>query len=253
MERPFRARLLAGDLLVGTIVTLAAPEVAELLASAGFDWLFIDAEHAPLGFRDAQALLQAAGSGCPCLVRVPAGEEVWLKKALDLGAAGVIVPQVHSAEQAERVVRLCKYPPQGTRGVGVARAHGYGNRFGEYMALANDQVAVVLQAESAAAVRNIRSIVEVPGVDAILIGPYDLSASLGKTGKLADPEVTGAIATVTEACLAAGMRLGAFGIDAPAVRPFIERGYTLIAAGIDTLLLSTAAGDLLSGIVQPAP
>jgi len=240
--------LLAGELLIGPIVTLPAPEITEILAGVGFDWLFIDAEHSPMGMRDAQALLQAAGPGCPCLVRVPAGEEVWIKKALDTGAAGLIVPQVHSAEQAERVVKLCKYPPQGARGVGVARAQGYGGCFGEYVATANEQLAVVIQAESAEAVRNIGAIVAVPGIDAVLVGPYDLSASLGKPGELLDPEVRGAIARITEICLNAGVRLGAFGTDAAAVQPFIDQGFTLIAAGIDTLFLSGAASDLLSAL-----
>jgi 2-dehydro-3-deoxyglucarate aldolase len=245
MSHHFRTRLLAGELLVGPVVTLPTPEVAEILAGLGFDWLFIDAEHAPIGFRDAQILLQAAGIGCPCLVRVPDGEEVWIKHALDIGAAGVIVPQVHSAEQAERVVRLCKYPPDGSRGVGVARAQGYGSRFNQYVASANEQVVVVIQAESAEAVRNIESIVQVAGVDAVLVGPYDLSASLGKAGELSDPTVVDAIAAVKASCLDAGMRLGVFGADASAVRALIEEGFSLIAVGIDTLFLSRAASEAL--------
>jgi 2-dehydro-3-deoxyglucarate aldolase/4-hydroxy-2-oxoheptanedioate aldolase len=250
MSAQLHSRLIAGELLVGPVVTLPAPEVAEILAGLGFDWLFIDVEHSPMGFREAQMLLQAVGTRCPCLVRVPAGEEVWIKKALDIGASGVIVPQVHSAEQAECIVRLCKYPPEGSRGVGVARAHGYGRWFSEYVAQANEQVAVVIQVESAQAVRNIRSIVQVPGLDAVFVGPYDLSSSLGKAGLLTDPGVRAAIETVTASCLRAGMRLGAFGTDAPAVQPFIEQGYTLIAVGIDTLFLSGAAGSVLSDVAQ---
>ena len=250
MKVSFRARLAAGELLVGPIVTLPAPEVSELLASLGFDWLFVDMEHSPLSVGDVQAMLQGAGPHCAALVRVPAGEEAWIKKVLDTGASGIIVPQVHTAEQAEQVVRLCKYPPEGARGVGVARAHGYGNRFSPYIATANEQVVVVVQAESAEAVRNIESIASVPGVDAVLVGPYDLSSSLGKPGQLSDPEVQAAISAVTEGCLKAGTRLGAFGLDAAAVHPFIEQGYTLIAAGIDTLFLSSAATDVLVGITE---
>jgi 2-dehydro-3-deoxyglucarate aldolase/4-hydroxy-2-oxoheptanedioate aldolase len=246
MNHSFRSRLGAGELLVGTIVTLAAPEVAEILAGAGFDWLFIDGEHGPLDARDAQALLQAADGRCPSLIRVPVGEEVWIKKALDVGAAGVIAPQVQSAEDAERIVRLCKYPPEGSRGVGVARAHGYGRRFREYVDRANEEVAVVLQAEHVAAVRNIRSIVSVPGIDAILLGPYDLSASLGKPGQVSDPEVQQAIATIRESCLKAGVKLGAFAADARTARSFVEQGFTLIAVGIDSLFLMSAAGDTLA-------
>jgi len=185
-------------------------------------------------------------------VRAPVGDEVWLKKMLDIGAAGVIVPQVHTAVQAEQVVSLCKYPPLGSRGVGVARAHGYGSRFAEYVAGANQEVAVVIQVESAAAVRDIKAIVQVPGIDALLIGPYDLSASLGRMGQVAHPDVTGAIATVADACLGAGISLGVFGVDAAAVRPYIERGFTLIAVGIDTLFLSTSAAKILSDLAEPA-
>lgn len=248
MNRQFKARLLAGELLVGTVVSLPAPEVAELLAALGFDWLFIDTEHGPLGIRDAQALLQAAGPDCPCLVRVPTGEEAWIKKALDIGAAGVIVPQVNSAEQAQRVVSLCKYPPAGVRGVGLARAQGYGTRFQEYVASANEQLVVVIQAETAQAVEKIESIAKVPGIDAVLIGPYDLSSSLGKPGALDDPDVVAAMARVRDACQQAGVRLGAFAADVPAARAFIDQGFTLIATGADITFLSEAAQDALTGV-----
>jgi 2-dehydro-3-deoxyglucarate aldolase len=250
MKHHFRRRLLDGERLVGTIVTLPAPEVSELMAGLGFDWLFVDAEHAPLEMHEAQILLQAAGADYPCLVRVPAGDEVWIKKALDIGAAGVIVPQVHTAEQARRVVRLCRYPPEGTRGVGVARAHGYGTYFQEYLDTANEQVSVVIQAESAEAVGQIQSIVEVPGIDAVLIGPYDLSSSLGKAGQVDDPTVQQAIAAVTNTCQRAGIPLGAFGVSASAVRPFLEWGFTLIAVGIDMLFLSKAASEVLSRVAE---
>jgi 2-dehydro-3-deoxyglucarate aldolase/4-hydroxy-2-oxoheptanedioate aldolase len=252
MDTTFRTKLIAGNRLVGTVVSLPTPEVVELLAGLGFDWLFIDGEHGPIGIHAAQSMLQAAGSGFPCLVRVPVGNEEWLKKVLDLGATGVIVPQVHNAAQAEEVVRHCKYPPTGNRGVGVARAHAYGNRFGEYLAQANEHTTVVVQAESAEAVENIEAIVQVPGIDAILVGPFDLSASLGKTGQLTDPVVQSAIGAITQACLAAGVRLGAFGVDPAAVQPFVELGYTLIAVGLDTMFLSTSASETLSA-VKKAP
>jgi 2-dehydro-3-deoxyglucarate aldolase len=252
MNGELKERLLAGERLAGTVVSLPAPEIAELLATIGFDWLFVDMEHGPLGIRDAQALLQAAGPDCPCLVRVPTGEEAWIKKALDIGAAGVIVPQVNSAEQARRVVSLCKYPPIGVRGVGLARAQGYGTRFQEYLAKANEQVLVVIQAETAQAVENIDSIARVPGLDAILIGPFDLSSSLGKPGALADPDVVAAIARVRDACQQAGVRLGAFAADVPAARAFIDQGFTLIATGADIMFLSKAAQDTLAGVTAVA-
>ena len=145
MTEPFATRLRRGDTLLGTIVTLAAPEVPELLSAAGLDWLFIDCEHAPLDFLAAQALLQAAR--VPCVVRVPDGHEATLKKALDIGAAGVVIPMVNSGQQARGIVSFCKYPPLGTRGVGIVRAQSYGLSFQDYVAHANESTAVIVQVE----------------------------------------------------------------------------------------------------------
>ncbi len=246
MAGDFRVRLKRGDKLLGTMVTLASPVAAEILSGVGFDWLFVDGEHGPLDAGDLLGILQAADHRVACVVRVPAGDEVAIKKVLDLGASGVIVPQVNTAQQAADVVRFSRYAPLGARGVGLARAHGYGLRFQEYMESANEQVAVVVQAEHAIAADNIESIVKVPGVDAVLLGPYDLSASLGHTGKLDHPAVVAAIDHITKTCQAAKMPLGYFGVNAAAVKPFITRGYTLIVAGVDTLLLGAGAKRLLS-------
>ena len=246
MTQQFRSRLVNGELLIGTVVTLSCPEVAEVLAGAGFDWLFIDAEHSPLEARDMQALLQGAGPGTPCVVRLSSGEQVPIKKALDIGAAGIIAPQVNSAEQAQAVVRFSKYPPLGARGVGIGRAHGYGLGFQEYVDTANESIAVIVQAEHVDAVDNIEAIVSVPGIDGVLVGPYDLSASLGRLGQVDHPEVTAAIDRVTRACREAGVRLGIFGASPAAVRPSIEQGFPLIAVGGDTLMLGRAAKDVLA-------
>ena len=228
------------------MVTLPSPAIAEILAGLGFDWLFIDGEHGPLETRELLGILQAVSRDVACIVRVPAADEVAIKKVLDLGAAGIIVPQVNSAEQAADVVRFARYAPQGTRGVGLARAHGYGLRFQEYVSSANEQIAVIVQAEHVRAVENIESIARVSGVDAVLLGPYDLSASLGKMGQVDDPGVVAAIARVTDACRAAGMPLGYFGVTAAAVRPYAERGYTLLVAGVDTFFVGQGAKTLLA-------
>jgi 2-keto-3-deoxy-L-rhamnonate aldolase RhmA len=241
----FRARLRNGEKLYGTMVTLPSAATAEVLAALGFDWLFIDAEHGPLETRELLGLLQAVSHRVACIVRVPSCDEVAIKKALDLGAHGIIVPQVNSAEQAASAVRFARYPPEGARGVGLARAHGYGARFKEYVESANREIAVIVQAEHARAVESIDAIVRVPGVDAVLLGPYDLSASLGKMGKVDDPAVVAAIGRVTDACRAARMPLGFFGVSAAAVKPYAERGYTLLVAGVDTALLGGAARALL--------
>jgi 2-keto-3-deoxy-L-rhamnonate aldolase RhmA len=246
MTQDFRSRLQRREKLVGTMVTLASASSAEVLASLGFDWLFIDAEHGPLETRELLGILQAVGDKTACIVRVPEAAEVPIKKALDLGAHGIIVPQVNTAEQAADVVRFARYAPDGARGVGLARAHGYGLKFREYLSAANREIAVIVQAEHARAVDNIDAIVRVPGVDAVLLGPYDLSASLGKMGQIDDPAVVAAIGRVTEACRAVGMPLGYFGVTAAAVRPFIARGYTLLVAGVDTLYLANGAKAVLA-------
>ncbi len=248
MSQDFRARLKAGETLMGTMATLPTPAVAEILASVGFDWLFVDGEHGPLETADLLGILQAVGGRSACLYRVPEAAEVPIKKALDLGADGIIAPQVNTPEQAADVVRWARFAPQGSRGVGLARAHGYGLKFAEYLESANEQTTVVVQAEHALAAENIEKTVQVEGIDAVLLGPYDLSASLGQTGKLDHPSVTQAIDHITATCQAAGIPLGYFGVTADAVRPYINRGYTLIVAGVDALMLGTAAGKLLNNL-----
>lgn len=245
MKSDFKTRLAAGETLLGTMLTFPCPSSAEILAHSGFDWLFIDGEHGPLETSDILSILQAVGDRAACIVRVPDGSDVGIKKVLDLGADGVIVPQVNTAVTAQDVVRSAKYAPLGARGVGLARAHGYGLRFQQYMESANEQTAVIVQAEHIQAVENIDDIVRVPGVDAILLGPYDLSASLGKIGQIDDPEVTAAIDRVVTACRDVGMPLGYFGVSAAAVRPYMKQGCRLIVAGVDSTLLAGSAAALL--------
>ncbi|MGD9858013.1 MAG: HpcH/HpaI aldolase/citrate lyase family protein [Planctomycetaceae bacterium] len=246
MPGSFRSRLKAGERLIGTMVTIPSAATAEILADVGFDWLFLDGEHGPLGTSDMLAILQAVGDRVPCIVRVHGAEEGPIKRILDLGAAGIIVPQTNTAQQVADVVRFSRYAPVGARGVGLGRAHGYGLRFQEYMDKANDEVVVIVQAEHADAVKNIQEMAAVPGIDAILLGPYDLAASLGKMGQINDPEVTGAIDRVTAACRQANLPLGIFGITADSLRPYMDQGYSLIVASVDTLFLGGAAKSMLS-------
>ena len=246
-NRNFADKLRNGDLLIGTLLSLPSPEIAEMMANTGFDWLFIDAEHGAFNPQQAQSMVQAA-SPCPCVIRVPSGDEVWIKKALDIGVDGIIVPQVHIAAQAESIVKRCKYSPEGTRGVGIGRAHKYGIEFEQYIQNANREVAVILQAESQEAIDNIDSIVNIKGVDAILIGPYDLSARLGKIGQVTDPVVLNAIDEIAESCQEAGVKLGFFGVSADAVKPYIDKGFTLITAGVDSLFIIKSAKEIMAEI-----
>jgi 4-hydroxy-2-oxoheptanedioate aldolase len=243
----FVTRLRAGDILIGTLISLPSPEICELLSHVGYDWLFIDAEHGAFNPQQAQGMLQAAAP-TPCVIRVPIGETVWIKKALDIGAAGIIVPQVHNSAQAKKIVHHCKYAPTGDRGIGIGRAHKYGLDFERYIENANEETAVILQAESCEAVDNINDIANIKGVDGILIGPYDLSASLGRPGEIDHPSVQSAINKIIEGCQNAGVSMGFFGVNAESVLPYKEKGFNLLTVGVDTTFLIKSASETLKDI-----
>jgi len=244
----FRNEVLSGKTLIGTVVTLPCAQTAEILAYAGFDWLWIDAEHSPLEMGEIQGILQATQDRCAGVVRIPSNDEVYIKKALDIGAAGLIAPHVDTAEIARRVVQFAKYPPLGQRSIAAARAHGYGLYFADYMKYANEQIALIVQIEHINGARNIESILEVDGVDAVMIGPYDLSGSLGRPGEIEDCEVQDLISRVQQACLKRQKPIGIFadGVDA-AVR-YLDQGFSLIAVGVDTMMLIKSAQEVLSGM-----
>lgn len=243
--KTFRQRLHSGEVLLSTLVSFPSPEVVELLSKLDFDWLFVDGEHGPFGTLEMQRMLQAAGNNCPCLIRVPSNDRVYIKQALDIGAAGIIVPQINSAEEAQAAVDAAKYPPRGQRGVGLARAHEYGISFTDYLAKADKETCVVIQAETRGAIEQIEDIVAIKDVDAILIGPYDLSANLGHMGEIDHPEVISAIEKVEQACKQANVKLGYFGVNAASVLPYKEKGFTLLTIGVDSIFVLNGAQQLL--------
>jgi len=245
MEQTLKERLLNLETLIGTVVTISAPEVADILSRLGFDFLWIDTEHGPPGLPQAQMLVQAAGARCSTVIRVPSQDEAWIKKTLDIGCDGVIVPHVSTAEQASRVVELCLYPPAGTRSVGAARAQGYGLDLPEGIQRANEQIAVIVQAEHIDAVYNIEGILNVEGVTAVLIGPYDLSGSLGVPGQIDSPKVRDAIDRVTKACHKAEMPVGIFAADTATARHALANGVNMVALGLDASFLWQSASRAL--------
>ncbi|MGI9519463.1 MAG: HpcH/HpaI aldolase family protein [Pirellulaceae bacterium] len=245
-----KSRLRSGELLLGTMITLPSPDVTEIMALAGFDWLFIDGEHGPFDASNLGQILRAASDHAACLVRVPAIEEVPLKQALDLGAAGIIVPKVNTANEAAQIVDWCRYPPHGSRGIGLARAHGFGHRSSEYMTAANSDLLVIVQAEHREAVENIESIVAVDGIDCVFVGPHDLSASFGKTGQVDDPEVVAAIDRVVSVCQSRQMPLGFFGMAPHHVQPWVDRGVNLICVGVDAALLADSAKQIRAAFTK---
>ena len=241
----FTQRLRQNDLLLGTMLTLPSPELAEMISSCGYDWLFMDGEHGNLSTLDWQRMLQAVAGRSAAIIRVATNSEREIKKILDIGADGIIAPQVNTADEARHVVACCKYPPQGIRGVGLARAQGYGRSFADYMANANDSIAVIVQAEHIDAVNNIDQIVEVEGIDAVFIGPYDLSASMGLMGQVDHPQVVEAIDRVGRACQQRELSLGYFGTTAESVQGYVSKGYHLICAGTDAGFVVGGAEETL--------
>ena len=237
----FKERMKQGKPLIGTVLSMGLPIVAEMLSRCGFDWLWIDMEHAPLTLAEVQGFLQAKTKECEAFVRVPGNDEVWIKRVLDLGADGIIVPQVKTAEEAAKAVAACKYPPLGFRGIGLSRAQAFGMDSGEYVRNANDDIVVLLQIEHIDAVQNIESILQVPGIDAIIIGPYDMSGSYGKLGKIQDAEVQAAMASVQAACKKQSVPIGIFALLPEHARGYLKSGYQLVSVGVDSHFLWSSA------------
>jgi 2-keto-3-deoxy-L-rhamnonate aldolase RhmA len=248
MRTNFKEKIHSQKPAIGTLVTLNAPEVAEILSLCGFDWLFIDMEHGALSTSGVQHMLQAIGDHCSAIVRVPENKSVWIKQALDLGCDGIIVPLVNTAEDAKQAVAAAKYPPQGTRSVGIARAHNYGMSFAEYVTSANNSVTLLVQIEHIKGVNNLESILDVEGIDGVLIGPYDLSGSMNILGEVNSELVQSAIDKIKQVCHKKKVPVGLFVMNAETAAKEIENGYQFIAVGIDTTLLSSAAMQILTSL-----
>jgi len=245
MKASFSTRLKGNETLIGTMLTVPSPDLAEAFSMTGLDWLFIDLEHTTMDVSAAQAILQAVAGRVDCLLRLPLNDEIWIKKALDTGASGIIVPQVNTPEEALRVVSASRYPPQGARGVGLARAQSYGLKLQEYLDRANAEVTVVIQAEHFLAVQNIEALVAVEGIDAVLVGPYDLSNSMGLTGQVEHPDVIAAIEHVRQVCQAHSMPLGIFSTTAERAAGFLAQGFNLVVVSTDALMISQSVKEIL--------
>lgn len=243
---PFKAALQAGTPQIGLWLSMASPYMAEVSATAGFDWLLVDGEHSPNDLQSTLAALQAiAPYPSQAIVRVVEGSEPLIKQVLDIGAQTILVPMVDTAAQAAHVVAATRYPPQGVRGVGnaIARASRWNART-DYLAVANDETCLLVQAESTTALANLAAICAVDGVDGIFIGPADLAASMGHRGNANHPEVQaaieGAIKTITASGKAAGILTG----DVAQARLYLALGCTFVAVGVDVLVYANAARAL---------
>ncbi|MBD2772890.1 HpcH/HpaI aldolase family protein [Iningainema tapete] len=244
----FKQRLNQLETLIGVVITLPCSETAEALSKLEFDWFWIDMEHGVLSLETVQLIMQATGDRCANLVRVPGNDSIWIKRVLDTGCDGIIVPHVMTPEEVKYALDACLYPPQGSRSVGSGRAQNYGMSSQEYLKTANEKIVVVLQIEHIDAVKNIESIIDVPGFDAIIVGPFDLSASMGLIGQVNHPDVQKAIGSVQEACLHKKIPIGIFTADTQNALSAKKAGFSLIGVGVDTMYLWRAAKQTLEEI-----
>ena len=242
----FKSALAQGQAQVGLWISLAQPYTAEVCATAGFQWLLIDGEHAPNDVRSILAQLQAvAPYPAHPVVRAVEGNTALIKQLLDVGARNLLVPMVDTAEQARAVVAATRYPPEGVRGVGagVARASRWSAK-ADYLQTANDDICLLVQAETTTAMTNLEAICAVDGVDGVFIGPADLSSSMGHRGNPGHPEVQAAIDNGIRTIRAAGKAAGILTGDQALARHYLEVGATFVAVGIDVTLLAQATRQL---------
>ena len=246
-----KQKIVANELTIGSWITIGSTSIPEILSSAGFDWLTIDMEHSSINLQSAQELIIAIKSKkISPLIRVGKNDELIIKQAMDIGADGVIVPMVNNKEDALQAVSSVKYPPMGNRGVGLYKAQNYGIGFDNYKSWLDKSSIVIAQIEHIDGVNNIDEIISVEGIDAVIIGPYDLSASLGIPGQLSHYSLMEAMLKVETACFKKGKTLGSHVIkpDHSEINEKIKKGYRFIGFSIDFYFLGEKARVEMKGV-----
>ena len=238
--RNIRSKLQKGEFTIGSWIQLESPSSAEIIGNSKYDWVAVDLEHGSISISQLPNIFRALelGNTLP-LARISEGSPNNCKRALDSGASGLIIPKIESKKQLEFLIKSCKWPPDGFRGVGFSRANLYGENFVNYKEEAS-QPLVVGMIETKLGLENIKEILSVQGLDAILIGPYDLSASLGLTGEISHPKVEEAIDYILKCCTKFNIPAGIHIVD-PSVKEIknkIQKGYRFIAYSIDTVFLN---------------
>ena len=253
----FKRAITSGKTPVGTWLMSGAPSTAEALGCAGFDFLVVDMEHVPIDVAGMIEILRTvAGTPAQAIVRPPWNDTVMVKRAMDAGAQSLLFPFVQNADEARRAVASTRYPPAGIRG--VAATHR-GSRYGtvaNYLKRANDEVCVIVQIETTAALEKLDEIAAVPGVDSIFVGPGDLSASMGHIGDIGHAEVQDKLAAAAAACRRLGKPCGIVGPTPEMVGKFLEYGYSWVAIGSDVGMMLGRAQEYLGkvrGIAPAAP
>lgn len=244
LNSALRKKIRNNELTLGSWITIGHPNVAEILANAGFDWLVIDIEHNPIDISMVQNLITTIQSkGVAAFVRVCRNEEVIIKHVLDAGAEGIIVPMVCSKEDAVMAVNYAKYPPIGKRGVGLARAQQYGLNFESYKKWVVEDLIIIAQIEHINGINNIEDIISVDGIDGTIIGPYDLSGSLGIPGEFSNIKVKAALDKYIEVCKKYKFPMGFHVVNThpEKIQEKIKEGYRFIAYGTDFLFMGESA------------
>jgi len=234
----------------GSWVHIGHPAMAELMASLGFDWLAVDFEHGAVDLGQSLSLVQAIkGQGVVPYARIPYNDLIWIRRALDTGFMGLIIPMVNTAEEATRAVNIAKYPPVGQRGIGFCPANMYGTRVNDLIATANRDVKIIAQVETAASVENVQAILEVDGIDGVFMGPYDLSGSYGALGQFDHPLMKSAYEKVLTACGKTGKLAGIHVVapDLDQVRERVAQGFRFVALSLDITLIATYGKILIDG------
>ncbi len=229
---------------VGSWITIPHQSVIDILAEAGFDWLCIDLEHTAIDYNEVQVLIGfIQARGMAALVRVSKNEEVVIKRVLDSGADGIVVPMICNADEAKQAVEYAKYPPVGKRGVGLNRAQRYGFGFEDYRKWVDDNQVIIAQIEHYEGVNNLETIIETPGIDGVFIGPYDLSSSLGIPGQFNNALVQEALQKFEKICTEKNFSMGYHVIDPEfeLVREKSKAGYNFIAFSTDFLFMGRKA------------
>lgn len=248
-----QSKNLLNRLSIGSWITLGHPAIAEIMAAAGFDWLAVDLEHSVITLREAEELIRVIDlKGLPAFVRLSSNNSEQIKRVMDAGASGVIVPMVNTREEAVSAVSAVKYPPIGTRSFGLARAQGYGPKFEDYISWQEEGTLIIVQIEHIQAVENLESILDVPGVDGYFVGPYDLSGSLGVPGDFNHPVFLEAMDEINRLASQTNVPGGVHIVepDVEKLREYIAKGHTFLAYSIDTRMLDESCRKGLESIAD---
>lgn len=237
MEYALKSMFEGEEQPLGTWISVGHPVIAEISAMGGFDFLLLDTEHTSMSLETVENMVRAVDAtddGAEAMVRIPTNDPVRVKRILDIGVSGVMVPMIETAEEARSLVEATRYPPEGIRGIATGRATAYGREFHSYVAEANDRILTIVQIETRQGLENADEIARVDGIDALFVGPADLSGSLGVFGEWDSEELTTAMHDVIDAGTQAGVPVGTLTVQGDDIGTRLEQGFDFLIIGKDT-------------------